>query len=216
MASAGQAQAHSSQPMHFSRPSGCRLSWWRPWYRGWVGRLTSGYSSVSNARNIVANVTPKPPTGANNCERKLAFFFPSATGVLLIGQFWVASGAGQARLAQALAGQRRDRVAPRERVDLFGALGGDRGSITPALPDPGDDHGKDGDHTDNDDGRRSGVGTEKGKLGTVDESHRDDPEQRHRNEDLPAETHELVIAHPRQRATQPDEEEHEEPQLDDE
>ena len=28
---AGQAHAHSSQPTHFSSPSGCRLSWWRPW-----------------------------------------------------------------------------------------------------------------------------------------------------------------------------------------
>ena len=36
MASAGQAQAHSSQPTHFSSPSGQRLSWWRPWKRGAV------------------------------------------------------------------------------------------------------------------------------------------------------------------------------------
>src|ERR1019366_1475538 len=134
MASAGQAQAHSSQPMHFSRPSEWRLSWWRPWERGWVGRLTSGYSSVSRARNIVAKVTPKPATGANSCDRKLAFFW-SATGVLLIGQFRVVSGAGdrsralQARLAQALAGQRRNRVAPRERVNLLRTFHDDSGGI---------------------------------------------------------------------------------------
>ena len=63
MASAGQAQAHSSQPMHFSRPSGHRLSWWWPWNRGAVGRLSSGYSTVSTFRNISVKVTPNPLTG---------------------------------------------------------------------------------------------------------------------------------------------------------
>src|SRR5450759_182636 len=63
MASAGQAQAHSSQPMHFSSPSGQRLSWWRPWKRGAVGSMTSGYSTVSTFLNIVRKVTPKPLTG---------------------------------------------------------------------------------------------------------------------------------------------------------
>src|ERR1700753_523668 len=64
MASAGQAQAHSSQPMHFSRPSGHRLSWWWPWNRGAVGRLSSGYSTVSTFLNISVKVTPKPLTGS--------------------------------------------------------------------------------------------------------------------------------------------------------
>src|SRR5690349_10280303 len=63
MASAGQAHAHSSQPMHFSRPSGHRLSWWWPWNRGAVGRLSSGYSTVSTLRNISVKVTPNPLTG---------------------------------------------------------------------------------------------------------------------------------------------------------
>src|SRR5579864_6544340 len=63
MASAGQAQAHSSQPMHFSSPSGHRLSWWWPWNRGAVGFLTSGYSTVSTLRNISWKVTPKPLIG---------------------------------------------------------------------------------------------------------------------------------------------------------
>src|SRR6478609_1310143 len=63
MASAGQAQAHSSQPMHFSSPSGHRLSWWWPWNRGAVGRLSSGYSTVSTLRNISVKVTPNPLTG---------------------------------------------------------------------------------------------------------------------------------------------------------
>src|ERR687885_2691044 len=60
MASAGQAQAHNSQPTHFSSPSACRLSWCRPWKRGCVGTLTSGYSSVTTRVNMVVNVTPKP------------------------------------------------------------------------------------------------------------------------------------------------------------
>src|SRR5450631_992413 len=63
MASAGQAQAHSSQPMHFSSPSGHRLSWWWPWNRGAVGRLSSGYWTVSTFRNISVKVTPNPLTG---------------------------------------------------------------------------------------------------------------------------------------------------------
>src|ERR1700733_14800423 len=63
MASAGQAQAHSSQPMHFSRPSGQRLSWCRPWNRGAVGSFSSGYSTVSTLRNICLKVTAKPLTG---------------------------------------------------------------------------------------------------------------------------------------------------------
>src|ERR1700684_4166645 len=63
MASAGQAHAHSAQPMHFSSPSGHRLSWWWPWNRGAVGRLTSGYSTVSTFRNISWKVTPNPLIG---------------------------------------------------------------------------------------------------------------------------------------------------------
>src|SRR5689334_23314851 len=54
--------------MHFSSPSGCRFSWCRPWYRGAVGTLTSGYSSVTTFVNMVANVTPKPATGAKTSE----------------------------------------------------------------------------------------------------------------------------------------------------
>src|ERR1700722_8663129 len=64
MASAGQAQAHSSQPMHFSRPSGHRLSWCRPWNRGAVGFFSSGYWTVSTFWNIVLKVVPNPLTGS--------------------------------------------------------------------------------------------------------------------------------------------------------
>src|SRR6476469_3340449 len=64
MASAGQAQAHSSQPTHFSRPSGQRLSWCRPWNRGAVTFGSVGYFSVDALRNNVLNVTPKPAIGS--------------------------------------------------------------------------------------------------------------------------------------------------------
>src|SRR6201992_1281564 len=49
--------------MHFSRPSGQRLSWWWPWNRGAVGRLSSGYITVSTFLNISRKVTPNPLTG---------------------------------------------------------------------------------------------------------------------------------------------------------
>src|SRR5690348_8198489 len=79
MASAGQAQAHSSQPMHFSSPSGHRLSWWWPWNRGAVGRFSSGYWTVSTLRNISVKVTPKPLTGLRMSLSQ------SGTGDLLTG-----------------------------------------------------------------------------------------------------------------------------------
>src|SRR5216683_7623029 len=89
MASAGQAQAHSSQPMHFSSPSGQRLSWWRPWKRGAVGFTSSGYWTVSTFRNICRKVTPNPLTGLRK----------SNTGDLLGGAVdggpRVAGGAGR-------------------------------------------------------------------------------------------------------------------------
>src|SRR6516164_2513779 len=75
IASAGQAQAHSSQPMHFSSPSGHRFSWWWPWNRGAVGRLSSGYITVSTFLNISVKVTPNPLTGLRK----------SSTGDLLSG-----------------------------------------------------------------------------------------------------------------------------------
>src|SRR6202035_278298 len=77
IASAGQAQAHSSHPMHFSSPSGHRLSWWWPWNRGAVGFLTSGYSTVSTFRNISWKVTPNPLIGLRK----------SSTSDLLAGGF---------------------------------------------------------------------------------------------------------------------------------
>src|SRR5258708_6537458 len=49
--------------MHFSSPCGQRLSWWWPWNRGAVGRLSSGYITVSTFLNISRKVTPNPLTG---------------------------------------------------------------------------------------------------------------------------------------------------------
>src|SRR5262245_62257965 len=61
--------------MHFSSPSGHRLSWWRSWNRGAVGFCTSGYSTVSTFWNICLKVTPNPLTGLRK----------SGTGDLLRG-----------------------------------------------------------------------------------------------------------------------------------
>src|SRR5258707_14456212 len=66
MASAGHAHAQSSQPMHFSSPSGHLFSWCRPWKRGAVGRFSSGYWTVSTFLNICRKVTPKPLTELRN------------------------------------------------------------------------------------------------------------------------------------------------------
>src|SRR3954468_13287471 len=77
MASAGQAQAHSSQPTHFSRPSGCRLSTCRPWYRGLVTLGSNGYCSVVTLRKIWAKVTPKPWVGAGSRLSRTAGRLPS-------------------------------------------------------------------------------------------------------------------------------------------
>src|ERR1700689_4608249 len=64
--------------MHFSRPSGQRLSWWCPWYLGAVGRFSSGYMTVSTFLNISRKVTPNPLTGL----RKLVI----GTGDLLLAR----------------------------------------------------------------------------------------------------------------------------------
>src|ERR1700685_2010616 len=85
MASAGQAQAHSSQPMHFSRPSGQRVSWWGPWNRGAVGRLSSGYITVSTFLNISRKVTPNPLTGLRKSRTGTGDLLRHARGVAVHG-----------------------------------------------------------------------------------------------------------------------------------
>src|SRR4051812_17445980 len=57
--------------MHFSRPSGQRLSWWRPWNRGAVGCFSNGYCSVTTFLNMVRKVTPNPATGSQNCSLRV-------------------------------------------------------------------------------------------------------------------------------------------------
>src|SRR6516162_11629058 len=86
MASAGHAQAHSSHPMHFSSPSGHRLSWWWPWNRGAVGFLTSGYSMVSTFRNISVKVTPNPLIGlrkSSTCDLPAGGFVTDSDAVIV-------------------------------------------------------------------------------------------------------------------------------------
>src|SRR6202044_574620 len=77
--------------MHFSSPSGQRLSWWCPWNRGAVGRLSSGYITVSTFRNISRKVTPNPFTGLRK----------SSTGDLLSRTVAIGVGrTGQRRVAE--------------------------------------------------------------------------------------------------------------------
>src|SRR5690242_9383887 len=132
MASAGQAQAHSSQPMHFSSPSGHRLSWWWPWNRGAVGRFSSGYWTVSTFRNICRKVTPNPLTGFRN----------SGTGDLLDGA--ARHGVGVGRCATR-AGGHADTVIVRQIQGRDGeaasVLLGTGGSGTPASWRPGSGRG---------------------------------------------------------------------------
>src|SRR5215207_8662387 len=66
--------------MHFSSPSGQRLSWWRPWNRGAVGFFSNGYSSVNTLRNIVRKVTPNPATGS---QRDSLTVFELATAAVV-------------------------------------------------------------------------------------------------------------------------------------
>src|SRR3984957_3868199 len=90
MASAGQAQAHSPQPMHFSSPSGQRLSWWWPWNRGAVCRFSSGYCTVSTFRNISRKVTPNPLTGLRKSSTGDHLSHPVGVAVGRPGQLGVA------------------------------------------------------------------------------------------------------------------------------
>src|SRR5882672_8957289 len=100
--------------MHFSRPSGWRLSWWRPWKRGAVGFLYSGYCSVSRFLNMALKVTPKPATGPRNSG--------------IVGLLLVVGGADElafrTRTAtrhrrQGLPRQRRHGETARQRVELL-------------------------------------------------------------------------------------------------
>src|ERR1700744_3562853 len=67
--------------MHFSRPSGQRLSWWGPWNRGAVGRLSSGYITVSTFLNISRKVTPNPLTGLRKSRTGTGDLLRHSSGV---------------------------------------------------------------------------------------------------------------------------------------
>src|SRR5690606_24959464 len=170
MASAGQAQAHSSQPMHFSRPSGQRLSWWRPWKRGMVGRLTSGYSTVGTFLNIVWKVTPKPLTGLSH----------SSTGNLpLLLVAFGGTGRGRPRrfgrhTAAVVGGGARGHREPAEggllvgAARVLGALAGLLRALAAHEADPGGDGRDRGDREARDDD-----GDDQ-RVRLVDDEHADD------------------------------------------
>src|ERR1700733_5995603 len=99
--------------MHFSRPSGQRLSWWCPWNRGAVGRLSSGYITVSTFLNISRKVTPNPLTGLRKSR--------TGTGDLLRHFDRAERRAAQRRLPQVQAVIMRQ-VERRHREALNGAV----------------------------------------------------------------------------------------------
>src|ERR1700734_551411 len=96
--------------MHFSSPSGQRLSWWWPWNRGAVCRFSSGYCTVSTFRNISRKVTPNPLTGLRK----------SSTGDLLSHAVGVAIGRTRQRGVTELEAVIVRQVERRHRVPRFG------------------------------------------------------------------------------------------------
>src|SRR5690606_7264347 len=76
-AAAGQAAAHSAQPMQRSMPLAKRFSWWRPRKRSRTGRLTSGYSTVTGFLNKYFRVVRRPlkssPSIASSCYEEAGF-----------------------------------------------------------------------------------------------------------------------------------------------
>src|ERR1022692_4072852 len=221
MASAGQAQAHSSQPMHFSSPSGQRLSWWRPWKRGAVGSMTSGYSTVSTFLNIVRKVTPNPLTGLRKSNTRDLLGGAVGGGPRVAGATggspWLVPGADRDAdpvVVRKIHG--RDGVTPRgrRRRAHHTADGGAVGLVRRLHRQPPPFRGhvaqeeKQDDAHDDDpghdvDGRAPAVLAEDPHGG---DDH--DPGQRDRDEHLPAEPHQLVVADPGQSAAEPEEAEH--------
>src|SRR5215469_18706213 len=178
--------------MHFSRPSGHLLSWCLPWNRGAVGRLTSGYSTVSTLRNICLKVTAKPLTG----------FRKSSTGDLLyslvLGALtWQPRRArGQAVVVRQIhrrhgehAGAFLRRLGFHGRAPLRRALGR-------VVPGEGqreqDEHDPAADYVDASAAAVPAPDAERGDQQR--------PCQRSRDKDLPAEPHELVVSDARQRS----------------
>src|SRR5689334_12560399 len=102
--------------MHFSRPSGQRFSWCRPWKRGAVGFFSNGYSSVNTLRNIVRKVTPNPATGSQRASLTLA------TAAFLATTVCVALGVDDRRRYRVPTGEGVEVLAIGNRGRRFGLL----------------------------------------------------------------------------------------------
>src|SRR4029077_7241669 len=190
--------------MHFSSPSGHRLSWWWPWNRGAVGFLTSGYSTVSTFRNISWKVTPNPLIGLRK----------SSTSDLPGGGFVIEVDAVVVRQVE---GRHREGAPPEGHVPAgLAGTGGIRGRETggallgAAVPHPGQGDDDDQDHAAYH-VRERVVGVEPpGAYG----SDQQDPHDGDRDQDLPADRHQLVVPDPGQGPAQPDVAEREDVDLD--
>src|SRR5579875_793493 len=216
MASAGHAHAHSSQPMHFSSPSGHRLSWWWPWNRGAVGRLSSGYWTVSTFRNISWKVTPNPLTGPSRSLRKLGTCDLPRGGAVTAG-----AGAGAVIVRQVERRHReRGRRLPGDRTGLPGpgGRGGRRRRVPrgPLLRGVIPRHHHHHQQHEHDAGHRVDGGAVEAQLPGADDADEQDPHDRQRDQHLPADRHELVVADPGQGAAQPDVAEQQDEDLDQE
>src|SRR5262245_38359967 len=194
--------------MHFSSPSGQRLSWCRPWNRGAVGSFSKGYCSVTTFLNMVRNVTPNPAIGSQNCSLSVGMsVLPAACG----------HGGGRAVEGQRLGGTRDGSACGhRRRREATRATGGGslRGFLLFFLGPAGPERDRDEQHE-----QYADAGEEVSPVDAAvqrdgaDRGHGDDPAERDRDQPLPAERHELVVAEPRQGPAQPDEDEDEEEHL---
>src|SRR3712207_8422815 len=106
---------------------------------------------------------------------------------------------------------RRDRVAPREGVERRLAVLGPDGLLVASSAEEGQGEEEDREHPDADEQLLTVQPAVEGDR--TDRPDRQDPAERDRDEPLPAQSHELVVAQPRQRAAEPDEQEDEEQDL---
>src|SRR5580693_6549944 len=192
--------------MHFSSPSGHRLSWWWPWNRGAVGFLTSGYSTVSTFRNISWKVTPNPLIGLRK----------SSTSDLPGGGFVVEIDAVVVRQVE-----RRHREGARAHGHLSASLAGTGGIrcretggplLRGAVPHRGQRDDDDQDHATHHVRDRVVRVEPPGAHG----GDQQDPDDGDRDQDLPADRHQLVVPDPGQGPAQPDVAEQQDEDLDQE
>src|SRR5512132_874429 len=113
--------------MHFSNPSGCRLSWCRPWNRGATRCRCSGYCSVTTLRKMVPKVTPKPATESRNL----------GTSTLPRGGLWPPRSPHRGGARSSWHG--RNGVAAGEGVDRL-LIDAALGDFSPAIRDDHADH----------------------------------------------------------------------------